>query len=321
MRFLRRLEPGHPQKPLPPPLPEGRTVNVEGRGEMFVREIPPAGDARDAPTVVLLHGWTLSADLNWFSGVYDVAARHGRVLAPDLRGHGRGPRSDEPFTLDAAADDVIGLLRTCEANPAILVGYSLGGSVALLCAARAPELVEGLVLASTDLQWRDGLRDHVEWLVLGLAEYVLRFGVPRGVSDRYLRYAVERSPSLEQYLGWVKAEARRGDASDIGNAAKALARFDGHELAERLDVPAAVVITERDRLVAPRRQRAVAEALDAPVIEVDGAHNAWLVCPDDWAAAIDEAIGRVSSRRPATRRDPTLRGEERPLEEARAAPG
>jgi pimeloyl-ACP methyl ester carboxylesterase len=287
---------------------------------MFVREIAPSADAGDAPTIVLLHGWTLSADLNWFSGVYDVAARHGRVLAPDLRGHGRGLRSDEPFTLDAVADDVIGLIRSCDANRAILVGYSLGGSVALLCAARAPELVEGLVLASTDLQWRDGLRDHVEWFVLGLAEYVLRFGVPRGVSDRYLRHAVERSPALQPYLGWVKAEARRGDASAIGNAAKSLARFDGHDLAERLDVPTAVVVTTRDHLVAPRRQRAVAKALDAPMIEVAGAHNAWLVCPDDWAAAVDEAIGRVSTRASATRHDPTLRGQERPLEEVRSAP-
>ena len=59
------------------------------------------------------------------------------------------------------------------------------------------------------------------WLGLGFAEYVLRFGAPSGITDRYVRHAVEQSPELDGYEGWVKAEARRGDASDIGNAARA----------------------------------------------------------------------------------------------------
>jgi pimeloyl-ACP methyl ester carboxylesterase len=62
-------------------------VSVPGRGEIFLRQSdgPPG-----APTIVLLHGWAFSADVNWFSGLYETAASHGPVLAPDLRGHGRG---------------------------------------------------------------------------------------------------------------------------------------------------------------------------------------------------------------------------------------
>ena len=69
-------------------LPTGRIVNVPSRGEMFLREA--SGPDASLP-VVLLHGWTLSADLNWFSGGYRVASSHGPMIAPDLRGHGRGP--------------------------------------------------------------------------------------------------------------------------------------------------------------------------------------------------------------------------------------
>jgi hypothetical protein len=117
---LRRLEIPELQDPLPPPLPEGRVVNVAGRGEMFVRQAPgPAG----SPTVMLLHGWALSADLNWFAGGYEAVGRHGPVVATDIRGHGRGLRSEKPFTLEAAADDVAGLIATLGVGPSVLVGY------------------------------------------------------------------------------------------------------------------------------------------------------------------------------------------------------
>ncbi|MFM7427598.1 MAG: alpha/beta fold hydrolase, partial [Elainella sp.] len=46
---------------------------------------------RGAPTVILLHGWTATADLNWFT-CFEPLGEHFRVLAPDHRGHGRGLR-------------------------------------------------------------------------------------------------------------------------------------------------------------------------------------------------------------------------------------
>jgi pimeloyl-ACP methyl ester carboxylesterase len=318
LRSLRRLESDYPRKPDPPPLPGGRTIKVDDRGEMFFREVPAQEGQEDAPTIVLLHGWTISADLNWFSGVYDVAARYGRVIAPDIRGHGRGLRSNVPFTLEDAADDVAALIEQLDAAPAVLVGYSMGASIALLCAERHPDQVAGLVLASVGLQWRGDLWERVLWLVMGFVEYVLRWGAPDGITERYLRHAVERSPDLEPYLGWVKAEARRGDPSAIGHAAKALADFDARELVKQIKVPTSVVLTKWDRLIRPRRQRELAEAIEgAQVVEVDGKHNAWMVLPDEWAAAVDEAIKQVTSANREEPGDPTVRGDHRPSEEAR----
>lgn len=315
LKFLRRLEPGDPQRPIPPPLPGGRTVKIDGRGEMFVREIP---GQEGEPTIVLLHGWTLSADLNWFSGVYDVASKHGRVIAPDIRGHGRGLRSDIPFTLEEAADDVASLIEHLDAAPAVLVGYSMGGSIALLCAERHPHVVAGLVLASVGLQWRDDLWERLVWLGMGFTEYILRWGAPEGIVERYLRHAVEQSPDLEPYLGWVKAEARRGDPSAIGYAAKALAQFDATELVVNVKVPSAVVVTRHDSLIRERRQRELVEAIEgAHVVDVDGKHNAWMVLPEEWSAAVGEAIEHVTSASEATQGDPALRGEDRPIEDAR----
>jgi pimeloyl-ACP methyl ester carboxylesterase len=292
-QFLRAVQVDDDQIPAPPRLPKGRIVNVPGRGEMFLREAPgPAG----SPTVVLLHGWTLSADLNWFSGGYRVASRHGPMIAPDLRGHGRGLRTAEPFTLEAAADDVASLIMHLELGPAVLVGYSLGGSVALLTRHRHPEAVAGLVLVSTGLQWRASPRERVLWKVLGGVEYVLRFGAPKGITDRYLRLATVEAPALKPLRGWLKAEARRGDAADIAAAARALSTFDARSFAGSLDVPAAVVVTKKDRLIRAVRQRELAQALPrAQSVDLEGAHNAWLVRPDRFAAAVDRALSMVAT--------------------------
>lgn len=150
--YLRPLEVAQAEPPLPPPLPPGRMVDVPKRGEMFVRDVAATGET-GGPTILLLHGWTLCADLNWFA-LYAALARHGRVLAMDVRGHGRGLRSEQRFTLEAAADDAAALLAHLGLAPAIVVGYSMGGSIGMLMWRRHPATVAGLVLQSTALQWR-----------------------------------------------------------------------------------------------------------------------------------------------------------------------
>ena len=68
-RFARPLRRGAGLAPVPPCLPPGRVVNLAGRGEVFVRD---SGDAPANPAVLLLHGWTASADLNFFPGFQTV---------------------------------------------------------------------------------------------------------------------------------------------------------------------------------------------------------------------------------------------------------
>lgn len=289
--FLRPMQKSGPPVPSAPALPAGRGVNVTGRGETFVREAP---GPTDAPTVLLLHGWTLSADLNWFSGVYEVASRHGRMVAPDLRGHGRGLRSEDPFTLEAAADDVAGLLRELDLGPVVIVGYSMGGSVALLLANAHPELVAGLVLASTGLQWRSSPRERAMWLAMAGIEYTLRLNVHEVIADRYLRHATLGSPHLVRFQSWLKAEARRGDPADIAAAGRALAGHDARALAAGIAVPTVVVITRHDQLILADRQRDLVRAIrGARAVEVDGAHNAWLARAEEWVAAVDQALDIV----------------------------
>ena len=95
-----------------PDLPPGRHIHLPGRGTTYIREMPgPEG----APVVVLLHGWTATADLNFFT-CYEELARHFRVIAVDHRGHGRGIRTSQPFRLSDCADDVASLAEIGRAH-------------------------------------------------------------------------------------------------------------------------------------------------------------------------------------------------------------
>ena len=122
-----------------PPIPLGRRVELPGRGTTFVREIPgPPG----APTVVLLHGLIASGGLNWFQA-FAPLSEHFRVLAPDMRGHGRGIRTWSRFRLADCADDVAALLDHLEVDRVVAAGYSMGGPIAQLLWHRHPEKVAG----------------------------------------------------------------------------------------------------------------------------------------------------------------------------------
>lgn len=267
-------------------------VAVPGRGEVFLREQPgPPG----APPILLLHGWTASADLNWWR-LYDRVADLGPLLAPDHRGHGRGIRSEEPFTLESAADDAAALLRHLGVGPAVVCGYSMGGPISVLLWQRHPDLVKGLVLEATALEWRASPRERIVWKTMGLVEYVLRLGPSKGFIERFLRDAIDTAPDLASYRGWLIGELRRGDAADLAHAGRALGSYDARPFAGGIDVPAAVVVTTRDRLVRPRKQRALARAIPGAVeFELDGDHDACLVHVERFAAVTLEALRAVGA--------------------------
>ena len=294
-RFARRLDPTDPAAPIPPPgLPPGRVVELPGRGEVFVRERP---GRPGQPTILLLHGWTASADLNWFRA-YDAVGAEGHLLAIDHRGHGRGLRSEQRFTLADAADDAAALLRTLGNGPAIVVGYSMGGPISMLLWERHPDLVAGLVLEATALEWRATWRERFVFKFMAAVEFVLRSGRPRGLLDRSLRDAVHVAPDLEPLLPWLKAELRRGDPAAIADAGRALGNHDARSFAGRIDVPASVVVTTKDRLVRPKKQRQLAHAIPgATTFEIDGDHDAALVRPGPFARQTVAAIRDVQRRR------------------------
>ncbi len=278
-RFARPLQRSVGEAPVPPGLPPGRVINLPGRGEVFVRD---SGGRPADPAVLLLHGWSASADLNFFAA-YGLLAESYRVIALDLRGHGRGMRSTEPFSLEDCADDAAALLGQLGVQHVVAVGYSMGGPVALLLARRHPGLVDALVMQATALEWRRTARERMVWRLLSVLELSLRLGTGAGFVERILRQAIEEQPELGVYRPWLAAEFRRGLARELAEAGRALSRYDAQPWAGQLGLPTVMVITTRDRLVRPSKQRKLAKALRAQVIEIAADHDLPLVRGDEYA--------------------------------------
>lgn len=266
-------------------------VELPGRGEYFVRQSPAPWEG--APVVLLLHGWTATGDLNWFQ-VYERLAQVGQVVSVDHRGHGRSLYSEEPFELEDAADDAAACLAALELGPAVAVGYSMGGPVASLLANRHPDKVCGLVLCATALEWHDRRGERMLWRVMRGLQILFKLGPPRRLVERYLRQAIERTPELAPYRGWLVGELRRGDPIGTHEAGLALGRYDARPFIGSLGKPAAVVVTLKDRLVPRWKQRALIEAVrPVRVVELRGDHDACLVKPREFGEALVEAVTAV----------------------------
>lgn len=280
-------------------LPEGRVVVLPGRGETFVRvgapPRPEDGPAPAAPTVLLLHGWLATADLNWFA-LYGPLSRRAHVIAMDHRGHGRGLRTPRPFTLEAAADDAAAVLDVLRTGPVIVCGYSMGGSIAMLLAHRRPDLVSGLVLCATALEWNAQRADRLRWRAVGAVGAALRLGLDQRATARIVDDMAAGDEVVAAYREHLLGEAKRLDAADALAAARSLARFDVRPIAPQLGLPTAVVATRRDRLVQPRRQLALAAATGALRFDLEADHLAFLRQPRDWASSVGAAIESVAVR-------------------------
>lgn len=253
--------PSHP--PVPPiEMPPARTVRVPGRGEFFVRDT-----GGDGQPVLLLHGWMASADLNWWP-MYGELEREGyRVLAVDHRGHGRGLRPLTPFRLQDCADDAAAVLRELGTGPALVVGYSMGGTIAQLFARDQADLARGVILSGTAQHWQDS-RTRREFKALGVLGLALSLA-PRATYRAGLRRAGIRDEAASAFL---LSELMRHSGRDIVEAGRELGRFDSRPWLDVVKPPIAVVLTTRDELVSPRKQRELAQAARAQVFEVPITH-------------------------------------------------
>jgi pimeloyl-ACP methyl ester carboxylesterase len=104
--------------------------------------------------LILLHGGLGSGEM--FGPVLPALAERHQVIAVDLQGHGRTPDIDRPIDVRLMADDIAALIDYLGLDKPDLVGYSLGGGVALFTAVKYPAKVGRLVVASANIR-RDAI--------------------------------------------------------------------------------------------------------------------------------------------------------------------
>jgi pimeloyl-ACP methyl ester carboxylesterase len=154
--------------------------------------------------VVLLHGAFMTITNNW-GGWIDELAKTRKVIAIEMQGHGRTADVARDITYENLADDVAGLLDYLKIPRADLIGYSMGGTVAMECAIRHPDKVRKAVIISSTFR-SDGM-------VPGAAEAIRNL-----TADDFKGSPIETeykklSPTPDDFPKFVKrlaAEASKG---------------------------------------------------------------------------------------------------------------
>jgi pimeloyl-ACP methyl ester carboxylesterase len=133
--------------------------------------------------VFLLHGGVGATDM--FSEIMPALSNGRRVIAVDLQGHGRTADIDRPLSIEAMADDIAALMKHLGIEKASVMGYSLGGAVALRTAIQHPAAVKKLVVVSSAYQ-RDGWYPEI---LAGMAQMGPAAAEPMKQTPMYQLYA------------------------------------------------------------------------------------------------------------------------------------
>ncbi len=222
-------------------------------------------------------------------------ARNHRVHAVDLPGHGRSAPVT-PCTLDAMVAAVDAALEG-EAQPLAVLGWSLGGLVAMQWATARPTRVSRLVLVCTTPKFVAG----PDWPHAMAGATLARFGDELHVAwkltvQRFLALQVHNSEHGRATLAAMREQLwARGEPSRSALAATlaVLATADLRADAARLAQPALVVAGSRDTLCWPAAGRWLASAMpDARFVEIAGsAHAPFLSHRDEFVASLEEFLG------------------------------
>ncbi len=274
-----------------PWLPDGTALELPGRGTTFVRTIPAPAGAR---TLLLLHGWTATADLNFFNVYRRLGERYG-LVAIDHRGHGRGIRSRKTFRLEDCADDAVSACAALGIEPVIAVGYSMGGPVAQLVAHRHPGRLAGLVLCATSHHFSTSRQERLNFL--GLSGLAALARLTPAQAQLWLTRQVYLQRKADEWERWAIAEVAGNDWRAVLEAGRAIGRFDSRDWIGELGVPSAVVLTMRDSIVSVRRQMQLLHHLPgATGFRVDADHDAIVNHARRFLPALLAAIELVSAR-------------------------
>jgi pimeloyl-[acyl-carrier protein] methyl ester esterase len=237
------------------------------------------------PPLVLLHGW--GTNLRVFDPLREALAKHFRVTALDLPGHGR---SGWPEAATEAR--LLAQLAAQLPRGSTLVGWSLGGQLAMQLAGDPALAVQRLVLiASTprfvrSADWPYGLPEPT---VLDFAAQLVRD--PSATVASFLALQVRGSAAAGEVLaGLTRALHAQGGAHPdaLAFGLRLLRQNDLRSLARSLPVAALVIAGENDRITPPRAAEALARLLPHAALRLlrRAGHAPFLSHPDEVLAAV-----------------------------------
>ncbi len=278
----------------PVDLPEGRWLKLPRRGRTWLTDVP--GPTPDAPAIVLLHAVGCTGQLTWFPTIPRLA-EHYRVITFDQRWHGRGITS-ERFMISDCADDVAAVIDALELDRPIVAGYSMGSVIAQRVWRQHPDAVGGLILAASTAHFRTNGRERIFHagmeLGMGLSATLSR----SRVISRAGSSAVDAlDTDATDTARWALRQFRSSSPWAVGQAVASLGRHHSTLWLSHVDVPTAVVVTTKDRVIPPDRQLDLAARIPgATVHEAACGHAGCVLEHEVFVPAFLEAAHATAAR-------------------------
>ena len=252
--------------------------------------------AGTGPPLVLLHGWAMHSGL--FAPLVPRLSARFRVLRVDLPGHGRS-ETVAPYALDtliAAVAEAVACAQRDADVPLTLLGWSLGGTVALGWALAEPGRIGRLILTGTT----PCFVARPDWPHALAATTLQRFGDELAVSyrltlQRFIALQVQGSEHASAVRAQLRAELfARGEPTreTLRAGLELLAAVDLRDQVAAIGQATQVIAGERDALTPPAAAAWLARALPRASLHLipGAAHAAFLSHPDAFLAAIAEHV-------------------------------
>lgn len=253
------------------------------------------------PPLVLLHGFTGSA-ATWAPHAEEFARRF-LTVSVDLLGHGLSGSPDDParYGIAHCVEDVLGVMDSLGIRRARVLGYSMGGRIALALAIAAPERVAALVLESASPGLRSGEARRARAVQdAELAEAILRDGVQAFV-DRWERHPLFASQASlpESQRAALRDQRLRNNAVGLANSLRSVGQGVQpplHDFLPGLRIPVLVLAGALDPQYCEIGREMSGLIPGAWLEIVPGAgHAVHLEQPEAFRRHVIEFIGRVSS--------------------------
>lgn len=210
----------------------------------------------EGDAVVLIHG--LSDNLNYWEVIACNLKKDFKVIRFDLRGHGQSHLGNDDITVELYADDLKNILDELNVSRVNLVGFSLGGCVALDFAVRYPSMISSIVIMSSFAR----VSDHVEDVLKGFLDvldcsfdefydHILPMVLcPQVIEDNKAELEVIKNSSSQV-----------ADVGAFKSAIYAMGQFDVFDDLRNIDVPVMVLAGKYDEIFLVGEQIELADAI------------------------------------------------------------
>lgn len=285
--------------------------------ELHVTTLGP----EDGPAIVMTHGWGVDAS-EWRYSEKALAANH-RVILWDLPGLGRSDRpKDNDFSLEKMARDLDAVLDLAGGRPAVVVGHSIGGMIALTYCRLFPEKlgprVAGLVLVHTTYTnpakttSMSGLHTAIQkpvleplcHLMIGLAPVVYAMNWMS-----YLNGSMHRSTEKSSFSGNETREqlklaslyGAKAWPGVLGRGMLAMFRYDATATLPAIGIPVLVVPGDEDNTTRPEASAVMAESIPGATLQALGParHMGHMEHHQAFASAVGRFVAEIGAARPA----------------------